>query len=67
MLVTQVDGASLGLKRERRDQPEDRQLRALARLVLQRPDLIVIHKSAFAHQPGHVDFQALNAAPAILP
>lgn len=38
--ATPVDHASLGLQRERRDQPEDRQLRALARLVLQRPDLI---------------------------
>ena len=38
--VAPVDHASLGLQRERRDQPEDRQLRALARLVLQRPDLI---------------------------
>ncbi|MEM9173741.1 MAG: DNA primase [Myxococcota bacterium] len=36
----QVDPASLGLARARRDQPEERQLRALARLCLQRPDLI---------------------------
>lgn len=35
-----VDGAALGLERERRDAPEDRQLRELARLCLQRPDLI---------------------------
>ncbi len=36
----QVDGASLGLERERRDAPEERQLRALARLCLLRPHLI---------------------------
>ncbi|MGY8737433.1 MAG: DNA primase [bacterium] len=36
----QVDGSSLGLQRSRRDQPEDRQLRGLARLCLQRPDLL---------------------------
>jgi DNA primase len=36
----QVDHATLGLQRERRDQPEERQLRALARLCLQRPDLV---------------------------
>ena len=36
----QVDSARLGIERTRRDQPEDRQLRALARLCLQRPDLI---------------------------
>lgn len=36
----QVDGASLGLERERRDEPEDRQLRELARICLQRPALI---------------------------
>ncbi len=38
--VTQVDHTALGLQRARRDQPEERQLRALARLVLVRPDLI---------------------------
>jgi len=36
----QVDHETLGLQRERRDQPEERQLRSLARLCLQRPDLI---------------------------
>lgn len=36
----QIDGAALGLERERRDAPEERQLRALARLCLQRPQLI---------------------------
>lgn len=36
----QVDQDSIGLQRERRDQPEERQLRAMARLVLRRPDLI---------------------------
>lgn len=35
----QVDGAALGLERERRDAPEERQLRALARLCLLRPHL----------------------------
>lgn len=38
--AAQVDSTSLGLTRERKDQPEERQLRALARLCLQRPDLI---------------------------
>ncbi|HPG26237.1 MAG: DNA primase [Spirochaetaceae bacterium] len=36
----QVDGEDLGLARGRRDVPEERQLRALARLCLQRPELI---------------------------
>jgi DNA primase len=36
----QVDGTSLGLERERRDAPEERQLRELARLCLQQPNLI---------------------------
>lgn len=36
----QVDAAELGIERARRDQPEERQLRALARLCLRRPDLI---------------------------
>lgn len=36
----QVDATRLGLARDRRDQPEERQLRALARLCLLRPDLI---------------------------
>ena len=36
----QVDGEALGLARARRDAPEERQLRALARLCLQRPELI---------------------------
>ncbi len=36
----QVDGSTLGLERERRDAPEERQLRALARLCLLRPHLI---------------------------
>ncbi len=36
----QVDQETLGLARERRDQPEERQLRQLARVCLQRPDLI---------------------------
>jgi len=36
----QVEGERLGLQREQRDAPEARQLRALARLCLQRPDLI---------------------------
>lgn len=35
-----VDSAALGLARARRDVPEERQLRELARLCLQRPDLI---------------------------
>lgn len=36
----QVDQASLGIQRERRDAPEERQLRGIARMCLQRPDLI---------------------------
>ena len=36
----QVDQEALGLSRDRRDQPEERQLRQLARVCLQRPDLI---------------------------
>lgn len=36
----QVDSEALGLKRERRDAPEERQLRALATFCLQRPQLI---------------------------
>lgn len=36
----QVDQETLGLARDRRDQPEERQLRQLARVCLQRPDLI---------------------------
>ena len=36
----QVDGERLGLQRERRDGPESRHLRALARLCLQRPELV---------------------------
>lgn len=36
----QFDGSTLGLERERRDAPEERQLRALARLCLLRPHLI---------------------------
>lgn len=36
----QVDSATLGLKAERRDAPEERQLRALATFCLQRPQLI---------------------------
>jgi DNA primase len=36
----QVDSEALGLVRARRDLPEERQLRALARLCLQRPELI---------------------------
>lgn len=36
----QVDQASLGIQRERRDAPEERQLRGMARMCLQRPDLI---------------------------
>ena len=35
-----VDGEALGLERARRDAPEERQLRELARLCLQRPHLI---------------------------
>ena len=35
-----VDGATLSLERERRDAPEERQLRELARFCLQRPQLI---------------------------
>lgn len=35
-----VDGTTLGLERERRDAPEERQLRELARLCLQRPQLV---------------------------
>ena len=35
-----VDEEALGLSRARRDQPEERQLRAIARICLQRPDLI---------------------------
>lgn len=38
--VVQVDQEALGLSRDRRDQPEERQLRQLARVCLQRPDLI---------------------------
>jgi DNA primase len=36
----QVDSAGLGLSRARRDAPEERQLRMLARLCLQRPELV---------------------------
>jgi len=36
----EVDGASLGLVRDRRDLPEERQLRMLARLCLQHPTLV---------------------------
>ena len=36
----QVDHATLGLTRARRDAPEERQLRAVARMCLQRPDLV---------------------------
>lgn len=36
----QVEGERLGLGRENRDAPEGRQLRALSRLCLQRPELI---------------------------
>jgi DNA primase catalytic core len=35
-----VDGDALALDRSRRDKPEERQLRALARLCLQRPELV---------------------------
>jgi hypothetical protein len=35
-----VDGEALGRTRARRDGPEERQLRALARLCLRRPDLV---------------------------
>jgi DNA primase len=38
--TTQVDAESLGLERGRRDGPEDRQLRALARFCLLRPELV---------------------------
>jgi hypothetical protein len=36
----EVDGATLGLLRDRRDLPEERQLRMLARLCLQRPEIV---------------------------
>jgi DNA primase len=36
----EVDGATLGLIRDRRDLPEERQLRMLARLCLQRPEIV---------------------------
>jgi DNA primase len=36
----EVDGATLGLVRDRRDFPEERQLRMLARLCLQHPTLV---------------------------
>ena len=36
----QVDSEALGLARDRRDLPEERQLRALARVCLQRPQLV---------------------------
>ena len=36
----EVDGATLGLVRDRRDLPEERQLRMLARLCLQHPTLV---------------------------
>jgi DNA primase len=36
----QVDSEALGLVRDRRDLPEERQLRALARMCLQRPQLV---------------------------
>ncbi len=36
----EVDGATLGVVRERRDMPEERQLRMLARLCLQRPEIV---------------------------
>ena len=35
-----VDGDALAVDRSRRDKPEERQLRALARLCLQRPELV---------------------------
>jgi DNA primase len=36
----EVDGGTLGLVRDRRDLPEERQLRMLARLCLQRPEIV---------------------------
>ena len=36
----EVDSATLGLVRDRKDQPEERQLRMLARLCLQRPEVV---------------------------
>ena len=36
----EVDGATLGLVRDRKDLPEERQLRMLARLCLQRPEIV---------------------------
>lgn len=36
----QIDSEALGLVRTRRDLPEERQLRALARMCLQRPELV---------------------------
>ena len=36
----QIDCEALGLVRDRRDLPEERQLRALARMCLQRPELV---------------------------
>jgi hypothetical protein len=40
MQTPQVDAEALGLVRARRDLPEERQLRALARVCLQRPELV---------------------------
>jgi len=48
--VADVDSASLGLVRERRDLPEERQLRMLARLCLQRPEFLSDEMALKLHQ-----------------
>lgn len=49
-LTPRVDAESLGLARTRLDAPEDRQLRALARLCLLRPDLLSDENALRMHE-----------------
>ncbi len=49
-LTPRVDAESLGLARSRLDTPEDRQLRALARLCLLRPDLLSDENALRMHE-----------------
>lgn len=48
--VAEVDSTSLGLVRERRDLPEERQLRMMARLCLQRPEFLSDEMALKLHQ-----------------
>lgn len=49
-LTPRVDAEALGLSRSRLDTPEDRQLRALARLCLLRPDLLSDENALRMHE-----------------